>query len=360
MSSPSDIQPNSVMVAKAPDFTTADAQRIAEEGFGVIGEIECLRSERDQNFRLRTRDGREWVLKVSNSAEDPAVVDFQTGALLHIARVDPDLAVPHVMLTPDGSPTHEVEAADGRRSITRVLSYLPGNLLNDAEFTPQLLRDIGATTARLARSLRGYFHPAARHELLWDLTQVPLLHSRTRYIDDPARRSRVEQVLGHLTEKVLPVLLGFRAQVIHNDVSCLNTLVDGDRATGVIDFGDLIHAPLVCDIAVPVSELIIDHDDPIEGAMQIVAGYHSVTPFTDDELGVVFDLVTSRLAMSIAISAWRAGDHPDNIEYITAGIEENWTMLEWLIERGPSFFHASLRRACDIPTSVQAPESNAG
>jgi Ser/Thr protein kinase RdoA (MazF antagonist) len=187
-----------------------------------------------------------------------------------------------------------------------------------------------------------------------------MLHSRTRHIDDSARRSRVEQVLGHLTEKVLPVLLGFRAQVIHNDVSCQNTLVDGDRATGVIDFGDLIHAPLVCDIAVPVSELIIDLDDPIEGAMQIVAGYHSVTPFTDDELGVVFDLVTSRLAMGIAISAWRAGDHPENIEYITAGMEENWTMLEWLIERGPSFFHASLRRACDIPPSVQVPGSSAG
>ncbi len=339
-------QPNSVLVAKAPAFTDAEAERIAEEGFGVVGKAECLRSERDQNFRVRTPDGSEWVLKISNPAEDPAVVDFQICAFIHIAQVDSELAIPHVLTTPDGSPTHVVDGSDGRRFITRLISYLPGQLLSDARLTPRLLRDVGATTARLARALRGYFHPAARHELLWDLTQVSSLYERTGHIQASKRRRRVEQVFDRLTEQVLPVLRGFRAQVIHNDVSCQNTLVEGDRTTGVIDFGDLIHAPLVCDIAVPVSELIIDNGDPIEAAMEIVAGYHGVTPFSDDELEVVFDLVTARLAMGVAISAWRAGDHPENIEYITAGIEANCEMLEWLVERGPDSFHASLRSAC--------------
>jgi hydroxylysine kinase len=352
MSSTTDPRPVSVLEAKAPLFATSDAARIAEEGFGVVGEAECLRSERDQNFHLSTREGREWVLKISNPAEDPAVVDFQTRALLHIARVDPDLAIPHLVVTPDGSPTHEVDGPDGRRFITRLLSFLPGKLLNDVRPSPQLLRDVGATTAKLARSLRGFFHPAARQELLWDLTQAPSLRERTHHIDDPARRRHVEHVLDHLTEQVLPVLLGLRAQVIHNDVSCQNTLVDGDCVTGVIDFGDLIHAPLVCDIAVPVSELIVDASDPIEAAMEVVAGYHGVTPLDADEIRVVFDLVTARLAMSIAISAWRSEDHPENIEYITAGIEDNWRMLERLVERGPNLFHAGLRHACGLLASV--------
>jgi Ser/Thr protein kinase RdoA (MazF antagonist) len=352
MSSTENPNPASVMEAKAPAFATADAERIAKEGFGVVGEAECLRSERDQNFHLRTQEGREWLLKISNPAEDPSVVDFQTRALLHIARVDPDLAVPHLVTTPDGSPTHDVDGPDGRRFITRLLSFLPGTLLDDARLTPRLLRDVGATTAKLARALRGFSHPAGRHELLWDLTQVPRLRGRTRHIDDPARRRRVEQVLDQFIEQVLPVLRGLRAQVIHNDVSCMNTLVDGDSVTGVIDFGDLIHAPLVCDIAVPVSELIIDADDPIEAAMEVVAGYHGVTPFTADELRVVFDVVTMRLAMLVVISAWRAGDHPENIEYITAGVEDNSKMLDRLIEQGPDSFHARLRQACGLPASV--------
>ena len=80
MSSTRDSQPNSVLVAKSTSFTNADAERVAEEGFGVIGKAECLYSERDQNFHLRTPEDSEWVLKISNPAEDPAVVDFQTRA----------------------------------------------------------------------------------------------------------------------------------------------------------------------------------------------------------------------------------------------------------------------------------------
>jgi len=125
----------------------------------------------------------------------------------------------------------------------------------------------------------------------------------------------------------------------------------------VIDFGDLIHAPLVCDIAVPVSELMIDADDPNEAAKEVVAGYHDVTPFSADELRVVFDVVTTRLAMIVAISAWRAGDHPENLEYITAGVEDNSKMLDRLIEQGPDFFHARLRNACGLPASVQVPRA---
>ena len=81
-------------------------------------------------------------------------------------------------------------------------------------------------------------------------------------IDDPEMRRRVEGVLDRLAEQVLPALEGMRAQVIHNDVSCMNTLVEGDRVVGVIDFGDLIHAPLVCDFAVQNSELIVEVDVP--------------------------------------------------------------------------------------------------
>ena len=108
---------------------------------------------------------------------------------------------------------------------------------------------------------------------------------------------------------VLPQLRKQRAQVIHNDVSELNTLVDGDRVTGVIDFGDLIHAPLVCDIAVPISELIFETADPIATAAEIAAGHHSVTAFEDEELRLIFDLVSTRCAMEVAVANWRVCDH---------------------------------------------------
>ena len=347
----------SVLEAKAPAFSAAEAEGIAERNFGVSGSARALVSERDQNFQLRSDDGREYVLKIANPAEDPAVLDFQTQALLHIARVNPELPVPDLVTTVDGAPSCAVDGADGERFIVRLLRYLPGGLLDQVRPSRALLRDVGATAARLGQALRGYFHPAARHELLWDLTQVPSLRERTHHIDDPKIRRMVEGVFDRHEEQVLPALEGMRAQVIHNDVSCMNTIVEGDRVTGVIDFGDLIHAPLVCDLAVPISELIVGVDDPFGVAMEIAAGYCAVEPLTAAEIAVIFDLVVTRTAMAIAVSAWRVGDHPENRAYITAGTDDYTAMLAWLLDRKSDFFHARLRDACGPPASPNAPRT---
>ena len=343
---------DTVLEARAPSFSAAEAERVAEEAFGIRAVAHPLDSERDQNFRLLEEDGREWVLKIANPAEDRAVLEMQTAALQHIARVDPSLGIPTVAATRDGALFHEFgRHIDGERFIARLLSFLPGALLEDATFHPALGRDVGVVTARLARALRGFFHPAARHELLWDLTQAPGLRARTHHIQGDGRRRVVEEVLDHFDVEVLPELQRLRAQVIHNDVSGLNTLVDDVRVIGVIDFGDLIHAPLVCDLAVPIAELTCEHPDPVAVASEITAGYHSITPLEDDEVRLIFDLVTTRCAMEIAIASWRVRDHPENRTYIMDGISEIEVNLDKLLEVGPEPMYTALRRACGSPIS---------
>jgi hydroxylysine kinase len=340
----------SVLEAKAPAFSISEAEGIAKRHFGVSGSARALVSERDQNFHLRGDDGRDLVLKIANPAEDPAVLDFQTQALLHIARVNPELPVPHLVSAGDGAPSCVVDDSEGRRFITRLLSYLPGGVLDHSEPSDALLRDVGASAAHLGQALRGYFHPAARHELLWDLNQAASLRSRTHCIDDPETRSQVDRVLDRHAEQVLPALEGMRAQVIHNDVSCMNTLVDGGRVVGVIDFGDLIHAPLVCDLAVPISELMVGADDPIGVAMEITAGYCAIEPLTAEEIAVLFDLVAARTAMAVAIAAWRVADHPENYDYIMAGVDDSKKMLGWYLNGQSESFHAGVRKAGGLPT----------
>ncbi len=343
---------SSTLQAKAPAFSIKEAAGIAQRAFGIQASAHPLDSERDQNFRLRAQDGSEWVLKIANPAEEPAILDMQTQAMLHMARVDPGLGIPRVKTTPDGALFHEVEGNDGRRFIARVLSYVRGESLVDAPLSPALGRDVGAMTARLARALRGFFHPAARHELLWDLTQAPGLRERTHHIADPKRRRAVDDVLDHFDAEVLPQLRQLRAQIIHNDVSKMNTLVDGNRVIGVIDFGDLIHAPLICDLAVPISELIREHPDPIAAAAEITAGYHAVTALEDDELRLVFDLVSTRCAMYVTIANWRVCDHPENTAYILYGIQETGAQLDQMREWGAARMYTALRRACATPVSV--------
>jgi len=338
-----------VLEERAPAFSTVQAEKIAQRCFDIRASAQLLVSERDQNFRLRAEDGGEWVLKIANPAEDPAILDMQTRALVHIAQVDPSLPVPRVRATPEGALFHDVDADDGRQFIVRVLSFLPGQLLDDAPPHPALARDVGVMTARLARALRGFSHPSSGHALLWDLTQAPGLRSRTHHIESAGRRRVIEEVLDHFAADVLPRLQQQRAQVIHNDVSGLNTLVDGHRVSGVIDFGDLIQAPLVCDLAVPISDLLVNHPEPIATAAEITGGYHSVTPLEDEELRLIFDLAATRCAMEVAVANWRVGDHPDNSDYIMAGVEDIGTLLDQMREWGTERTYTALRRACAVP-----------
>jgi 4-aminobutyrate aminotransferase-like enzyme/aminoglycoside phosphotransferase (APT) family kinase protein len=347
------VKAESVLEARAPAFSAREAEAIARRAFDIQASAHQLESERDQNFRLRAKDGSEWVLKIANPAENPALLDMQTRALLHIAQVDPSLGIPRVKATPDGALFHEIDGADGRRFIVRVLTFLPGQLLDDATLHPALARDVGAMAARLARALRGFFHPAARHELLWDLTQAPALRSQTHHIEDQVRRGVVEEVLDHFDVEVLPQLKMQRAQVIHNDVSGLNTLVDGNHVTGVIDFGDLIHAPLVCDLAVPIAELTREHPDPIAAAAEITAGYHAVTALEDDELRLIFDIASTRCAMEVAVANWRVRDHPENNKYIMAGAPGAGAQLDRMREWGAERMYTALRRACATPVSIE-------
>ena len=311
-----------VLEAKAPALTPADAADVAASVFGVApDEVVALDSERGQNVRLRVGP-RDLVLKIANAAESPAVLDFEVRALQHVAACDPSLEVPRVLTTPEGEACRMVDGPDGRRHLARLLTWLHGSVFAEAqargEATPRLLRQVGETSARLGRALRGFFHPAAGRDLRWSLPLAARLREHVGDIADPHARALAERSLARFGSRVLPVLPALRAQVIHNDVSRHNTLVDParERVVGIIDFGDMLHAPLASDVAVTVSEVMLGAPDPIAAALEVVTAYHQVEALRDEELGLLPELVEARLGMGLLISAWRSRRHPENTAYI--------------------------------------------
>ena len=228
-----------------PSFTNSEAQQLAERHFGLGGEIEPLYSERDQNFRLLTGSG-DWTLKIVSVEEPPAMVDCQIRTLRHIERVDPGLLVPRVHPTLDGGASVSVSRG-GHSHIVYLLSYLPGIIAERAPLTGALLRHHSGMVARLGRAMRGLFHPAAGgRELLWDVRMAERFLPHVAKLRDPARRETARAFIENFVAAVMPRLEGMRAQLIHGDVNPHNLLVDPaetNRITGIIDFGDMIHAP---------------------------------------------------------------------------------------------------------------------
>jgi 4-aminobutyrate aminotransferase-like enzyme/Ser/Thr protein kinase RdoA (MazF antagonist) len=308
------------LASTPPAFEMGAAQRILRDRFGVEpSSLTPLAGERDQNFRVEAAGGRRLLFKISNPADGLSTVEMQAAALRHIERVDPGLPVMRVLPDTVGESWAEVRGPDGRNYPVRLFTFLPGQVTANTALTSEAIRTFGQTAARLGRALRGFFHPAADYEILWDLTHAAKLRLLLSHVSDAARRAQVERVLDRFETRVEPVLPALRAQVIHGDLSLDNVLLDGDlRVSGIVDFGDMTHAPLVCDLAVSVADVLHGRDNAIDAAEAMIGGYVSVTPLEDEEAALLADLVAARLATEVTVAAWHGGLYPDNAAYITS------------------------------------------
>ena len=315
------VQRSDPLETTPPAFNDEAARRILRDRFGVeSASLTPLAGERDQNFRVDTADGRRLLFKISNPADGLYTIEMQTAALRHIERVDPGLPVMRPLPDVVGEPWVEVRGPDGRNYPARLFTFLPGRVTANTALSTQAILSFGQTAARLGRALRGFFHPAADYEILWDLTHAARLRLLLSHVPDAARRAQVERVLDRFETRVEPVLPTLRAQVIHGDMSLDNVLLDDDlRISGIVDFGDMTHAPLVCDLAVSVADVLHGRGDAIEAAGALIGGYVSVTPLEDEEAGLLADLVATRLATEVTVAAWHGGLYPDNAAYTTSG-----------------------------------------
>jgi 4-aminobutyrate aminotransferase-like enzyme/Ser/Thr protein kinase RdoA (MazF antagonist) len=305
-----------VLQATPPRFTEADAVAIAATTWGVeASDAENLGSERDQTFLLRGPDAPLAVMKVSNPAEDPEVLDMEALAALHAHAVDPDLgiALPWRVAGTDvgaGPETLRVrfDAEDGTHFV-RMYDVLPGESRIDADdLSDAALIAWGETTARLGVAMRGFFHPRAGRTMLWDVQHAPASRAFLDAIPDARQRTLVEQVLDRFDEVVQPAWASLRAQVVHGDLTVDNTLIDADgMITGVIDFGDMSHSALMIDMASVLDSLVVgrDGEEIFRVARLVLDGYQRWTPLEPLELRLMGELWAARSAVTIAITSWR-------------------------------------------------------
>ena len=293
-----------------------DAEAAVAAVYGLSGTAKRLSSERDETFLFTGADGRAFVLKIANPAEDPAALEFQDGALLHLAAAAPAVPVPRIVPTKNGGPSHALATAGGPR-IMRLLTFLDGELQHRTPASPAQSRNVGRALAELGLGLATYDgHPPAG-KLLWDISHTLDLHALTGHVA-PERRAQVETVLAEFTRALPAIKALTRRQIIHNDFNPHNILLDPAepaRVVGIIDFGDMVHAPLVNDLAVALS-YHLSTDDWAARAGAFLAGFLSARRLEPAEIDLLPLLTRCRLAMSIIIAEWRSARFPENRDYI--------------------------------------------
>ncbi len=306
-----------------PHFSAGEIARLVAEQYDLRGELDALLSERDQNFRLTTADRQRYIIKIANAAEATATTDFQIQALQHMEKNGCAVAVPRVLPTLGGAAMTTASSADAEHAL-RVVSYLPGRPLEGIKPDTTLARQLGRCLAEIGMALRGFEHPGDSQPLLWDMRRAGELRHLLQHIADAELRAEIQNCLDDFADNAAARLDALRSQVIHNDLNPGNVLVTTKMPVsiaGVIDFGDMIRAPLVVDVAVAASYLRSDDDDALAMLTSFVGGYAAVRRLEDAELELLYDLVRTRLATTLAILHWRLSARGETDPYTTESLQ---------------------------------------
>lgn len=330
----------------SPNFSLEAAVDLLKEHYGLAGKLSPLASERDQNFKVESAEGT-FILKIINAAEPAVESDFQTALLAHIGTHAGDLPVPHIRPTLSGESLASITNTHGAAHRIRLVSWVEGEPLAETGRSDVALESLGRMLGRFDAALKGFMHPGALRDLDWDIRTAARSAGRLSHVANAEDRALVERFLKRFAT-VAPRLSTLRAAVIHNDANDWNVLVDAadhDRISGLIDFGDALHTPVIAEVAIAAAYAGLNHADPIGATAAIIRGFHAEYPLLEEEVDLLFDLISMRLVISVTISASRRVNAEDN-PYLTISERPAWMLLRKLDRMNPRFATAILRKAC--------------
>lgn len=315
-----------------------EAAKIARDYFGIDGVAIRCAGERDDTFKISPISGSQFILKVANPAGNASEIDMQVRVLDHLAASAPDLPVPRVMVSLQGLRQFSHRDSAGQDRQVWMMSCLEGRPLSEVQSTSSDRRQVGRILARLRLALANFSHPAESRFIPWNVKHLLSLQGLLNQIDVATHRERLETGLARFAG-LEPQLAVSRAQVLHNDFTTSNILVDPDSPTfvrGVIDFGDATRTAIAIDVATALLNQLPRQargPDLFADGRDLLSGYLEVADLTENELRLIPHLVMGRVVARALLSISLSKLVPENAAYFLRNTEQGWHQLDWFLDR---------------------------
>jgi Ser/Thr protein kinase RdoA (MazF antagonist) len=223
----------------------------------------------------------------------------------------------------------------------RLMSYLEGTPLDSTGSSASEREQVGLALARLRLATAGFSHPAENRILAWDVSHLSRMEGMLARVENREQARKLSMAFDRF-RTLEPRFQGLRRQVLHNDFSKSNILVDHDLpsfVTGIIDFGDAVRTAIAVDVStallnqLPRDAAVNPVDDLFAEGRDLLRGYLSVADLTREELLLIPHLTMGRVIARALISLWRARLFPENATYILRNTEPGWAQLDWFLAR---------------------------
>ena len=281
------------------------------EHYGLGGNLQKLKNEKDQTFHLTTQNGQGFLIRVSPEGEDIDLAECRLRALMHLRATEPELTVPNIQSTLSSQLVGQFETDSKVRHGVRVVDDVGAVAFRlDLPPSKRAARNAAQIHAKVTKSLSSFSYQVDQSLLPLDTTSN-LIRDPGLWACGGSDIRAYEAVLRpHFSAAILPSLKYMRTQVIQNSGHLVNLLCsdkDTDAVIGVFDLGDLVQAPLVWDLAALTLSLLDQSSDPVEMCSEIVGGFHSNFPLQLSELELLYDVILMREALSVLLVDLQTG-----------------------------------------------------
>jgi Ser/Thr protein kinase RdoA (MazF antagonist) len=307
--------------------------------YGVRGQLERLPGE-NLNFLVLIDGIKQYVFKIVDEHMPPAVVELEFAAIEHAVRAGFPLRLPRVIGNRFGNIETGIDIHLNGSYRARLIEFIDGTDLSAISgISENMLRNVGRTVAGFNRVMHDFDHPAARRNHRWNLAEAAQHRDKIRLIAEREKRELLVWAYA-AWEGLRERLPELPWQFIHGDAHDENVLMDGERVTGLIDFGDCCHNPTVCDLATCVTYLMM-RGDPLRIAQVIVEAYREVRSLSTAETQCLYPLICGRLAVSLCIANERKAIDPHNPNWF-GGEGRTWLLLDRFRALGQPAFEAKM------------------
>jgi len=331
-------------------FHETEIQNFISKFYGLPCRVTPLPGELDFNFLIQSGEGK-FILKIANANEKKENLELQNEVINHLSKKNIGLSVSQLITSRTNEEILPIENAAVGKRMARLLSWVEGRTL--ATVNPQnavLLYQLGKMCGKLCQSLADFDHPVAHRFMKWDPSQAAWIKPHLEKFEGE-QKDLVDYFYKLFEQTAIPAFANLRRSVNYNDANDYNVLVSDDlqnpTVPGVIDFGDVVYTHTINELAIAIAYSMMNKPDPLEAAFPIVKGFHSVFKVTEDELAVLFSLITTRLIISITCSELNRREHPEN-NYLQISDKPAWELLKKLMIISPSLATYSFRMACGL------------
>ena len=326
-------------------FSEAAIQDLVKEHYGLTVIAKALNGYDELNFLLSNDKNEKYILKVSNESHSFPFLEAQAEIIKHLTRSNISDCFQHFCINKQGGELTKI-VLDNHTYYIRILNFLEGTFWVDEKAkTTELHYNLGSFLGNMDNALKDFSHPAMHRNYTWDISHASEAGDNLKHILNHEKRRIAGYFLLQFDTEVLPQIHRLRHAYIHNDANDYNVLVQGNRISGLIDFGDMVYTALINNLAIACTYAMLDEEDPLAVAASIVQGYHKAYALKEQELDLLYYLIAGRLCISVTQSAYNASlDSNNEHHFITE--KPAWDLLYKLIQINPIKAQDAFRKAC--------------